>query len=160
MESTGVYWRSVSPVLEGSFQIVVGNAHHIKRGAWAEDLANMLLSTRGGGSSAMILARDHTVDARDLPQQRKLSVRGQKRLAQAGDASMSVSIAPMRLSGLAIQKARRLGDKGETRGRFASPSSPFIPTFCGFDVAGEYDRWARGGAPCDAPPPIDQSPSR
>ena len=30
MESTGVYWRPVYAVLEGHFEIVVGNAHHIK----------------------------------------------------------------------------------------------------------------------------------
>lgn len=30
MESTGVYWKPVYAVLEGSFDLVVGNAHHIK----------------------------------------------------------------------------------------------------------------------------------
>ena len=30
MESTGVYWRPVYAVLEGSFQLLVGNAQHIK----------------------------------------------------------------------------------------------------------------------------------
>src|SRR5438105_9118762 len=30
MESTGVYWKPVYAVLEGHFEIVVGNAHHIK----------------------------------------------------------------------------------------------------------------------------------
>jgi transposase len=30
MESTGVYWKPVYAVLEGCFEIVVGNAHHIK----------------------------------------------------------------------------------------------------------------------------------
>jgi transposase len=30
MESTGVYWKPVYAVLEGSFEIVVGNAHHFK----------------------------------------------------------------------------------------------------------------------------------
>ena len=30
MESTGVYWKPVYAVLEGSFELVVGNAHHIK----------------------------------------------------------------------------------------------------------------------------------
>jgi len=30
MESTGVYWMPIYEVLEGHFQIVVGNAHHIK----------------------------------------------------------------------------------------------------------------------------------
>jgi transposase len=30
MESTGVYWKPVYAVLEGGFEIVVGNAHHIK----------------------------------------------------------------------------------------------------------------------------------
>jgi len=30
MESTGVYWKPVHAVLEGGFELVVGNAHHIK----------------------------------------------------------------------------------------------------------------------------------
>ena len=30
MESTGVYWRPVYAVLEGGFQLLVGNAQHIK----------------------------------------------------------------------------------------------------------------------------------
>jgi transposase len=30
MESTGVYWKPVYAVLEGAFELVVGNAHHIK----------------------------------------------------------------------------------------------------------------------------------
>src|SRR5215813_13886859 len=30
MESTGVYWVPVFRVLEGGFELVVGNAHHIK----------------------------------------------------------------------------------------------------------------------------------
>jgi transposase len=30
MESTGVYWKPVYAVLEGDFDLVVGNAHHIK----------------------------------------------------------------------------------------------------------------------------------
>ena len=30
MESTGVYWKPVYALLEGAFEIVVGNAHHIK----------------------------------------------------------------------------------------------------------------------------------
>jgi transposase len=30
MESTGVYWKPVYAVLEGSFELVIGNAHHIK----------------------------------------------------------------------------------------------------------------------------------
>src|SRR5713101_6511782 len=48
MESTGVYWKPVHAVLEGAFQIVVGNARHIrnvpgrktdvKDGEWIADL--------------------------------------------------------------------------------------------------------------------------
>lgn len=30
MESTGVYWKPVYAVLEGAFELVVGNAHHIR----------------------------------------------------------------------------------------------------------------------------------
>ncbi|MBV8399657.1 MAG: transposase [Acetobacteraceae bacterium] len=30
MESTGVYWRPVYAVLEGAFELIVGNARHIK----------------------------------------------------------------------------------------------------------------------------------
>jgi transposase len=30
MESTGVYWKPVHAELEGHFELIVGNAHHIK----------------------------------------------------------------------------------------------------------------------------------
>ena len=30
MESTGVYWRPVYAVLEGHFEVIVGNARHIR----------------------------------------------------------------------------------------------------------------------------------
>lgn len=30
MESTGVYWKPIYAVLEGDFELIVGNAHHIK----------------------------------------------------------------------------------------------------------------------------------
>jgi len=30
MESTGVYWKPIHAVLEDSFEVIVGNAHHIK----------------------------------------------------------------------------------------------------------------------------------
>jgi transposase len=30
MESTGIYWQPVYAVLDGHFELVVGNAHHIK----------------------------------------------------------------------------------------------------------------------------------
>lgn len=30
MESTGIYWRPVRAVLEDDFEVVVGNAHHIR----------------------------------------------------------------------------------------------------------------------------------
>jgi transposase len=31
MESTGVYWRPVYTVLEGHFELIVGNARHIRK---------------------------------------------------------------------------------------------------------------------------------
>jgi transposase len=30
MEGTGVYWKSVHAILEGAFDVIVGNAYHIK----------------------------------------------------------------------------------------------------------------------------------
>jgi transposase len=30
MESTGVYWKPVYAILEADFEVIVGNAHHIK----------------------------------------------------------------------------------------------------------------------------------
>ena len=30
MESTGIYWKPVHAVLEGHFELIVANAHHIK----------------------------------------------------------------------------------------------------------------------------------
>jgi transposase len=35
MESAGVYWKPVHAVLEGHFEPVVSNAHHIKACPWA-----------------------------------------------------------------------------------------------------------------------------
>src|SRR5215208_2104387 len=32
MESTGIYWKPVYAVLEGSFELIVGNARHIRNG--------------------------------------------------------------------------------------------------------------------------------
>ena len=31
MESTGVYWKPVFNILEGNFQVILVNAHHIKQ---------------------------------------------------------------------------------------------------------------------------------
>lgn len=31
MESTGVYWKPIYAILEGAFQVVVANAHHVKK---------------------------------------------------------------------------------------------------------------------------------
>ena len=30
MESTGIYWKPVHTILEGHFELIVANAHHIK----------------------------------------------------------------------------------------------------------------------------------
>ena len=30
MESTGIYWKPVHTILEGQFELIVANAHHIK----------------------------------------------------------------------------------------------------------------------------------
>jgi transposase len=30
MESTGVYWKPVHTILEGHFELIVANAHHIR----------------------------------------------------------------------------------------------------------------------------------
>jgi transposase len=35
MESTGIYWRPVHAELEGHFEVIVGNAQHIKNVPWA-----------------------------------------------------------------------------------------------------------------------------
>jgi transposase len=37
MESTGVYWRPVYAVLEGHFELIVGNARHMRNVPWAQD---------------------------------------------------------------------------------------------------------------------------
>jgi len=37
MESTGVYWRPVYAVLEGHFELIVGNARHIRKRARTQD---------------------------------------------------------------------------------------------------------------------------
>jgi len=30
MESTGIYWKPVHSILEDDFEVIIGNAHHIK----------------------------------------------------------------------------------------------------------------------------------
>ena len=37
MESTGIYWKPVHTILEGHFELIVANAHHIKNGFGRRD---------------------------------------------------------------------------------------------------------------------------
>ena len=37
MESTGIYWKPVHTILEGHFELIVANAHHIKNVPGAQD---------------------------------------------------------------------------------------------------------------------------
>ena len=37
MESTGIYWKPVHAILEGHFELIVGNAHHIRNGFGRRD---------------------------------------------------------------------------------------------------------------------------
>jgi transposase len=48
MESTGVYWKPVYAVLEDAFEVIVGNAHHIKN----------VPGSRGSGVGRAVPARD------------------------------------------------------------------------------------------------------
>ena len=58
MESTGVYWKPVHAELEGHFELIVGNAHHIKNvpgrktdvkdSDWVSDLARHGLIANSG----------------------------------------------------------------------------------------------------------------
>ena len=59
MESTGVYWRPVYQILEGNFELLLVNAHHIKavpgRKTDVKDcqwIASLLEPTGAGGGSA------------------------------------------------------------------------------------------------------------
>jgi len=64
MESTGVYWRPVYAVLEGHFELIVGNARHIrnvpgrktdvKDAEWIADLVRHGLIAKRSGSLAAL----------------------------------------------------------------------------------------------------------
>lgn len=86
MEATGVYWKPVWHVLEGSFELILANAHHIKNvpgrksdvsdAQWIADLA------AHGLIRASFVPTVETQQMRDLMRTRKQFVREQVRHTQ------------------------------------------------------------------------------
>jgi transposase len=102
MESTGVYWRPVYAALEGHFDLIVGNAHHIKNVPgrktdvkdceWISDLA------RHGLISRSFVPPQPIRDLRDLTRyRRKLS---QVQAAERNRLIKLLETANIKLSGL------------------------------------------------------------
>jgi transposase len=102
MESTGIYWRPVHAVLEGRFELIVGNAQHMKKvpgrktdvkdSEWISELARLGLIARGFVPPRPIR------DLRDLTRYRR-------KLSQAGAAERNrlvrlLESANVKLSGL------------------------------------------------------------
>ena len=69
MESTGVYWRPVYAVLEEHFELIVGNARHIRnvpsraKGSYLKDKFHRLKARRGAMRAALAIAHKILVSA-------------------------------------------------------------------------------------------------
>jgi transposase len=127
MESTGVYWMAVYRRLEGFFELVVGNAQHIKGVPGrktdvqdAEWIANLL---QHGLITASFVPDLEQQDMRDLTRTRvslvqersRLVNRVQKVLEEAGIKLSSVLSDVMGLSGRAILDALCAGESDPVR---------------------------------------------
>ncbi len=127
MESTGVYWMAVYRRLEGFFELVVGNAQHIKGVPGrktdvqdAEWIANLL---QHGLITASFVPDLEQQDMRDLTRTRvslvqeraRLVNRVQKVLEEAGIKLASVLSDVMGLSGRAILDALCAGESDPVR---------------------------------------------
>jgi transposase len=125
MESTGIYWRPVYAELEGHFELIVGNAQHIKNVPgrktdvkdceWISDLA------RHGLIAKSFVPPRPIRDLRDLTRyRRKLS---QAQAAERNRLLKLLESANIKLSGT-VSNVRRLGpgdaeciDRGRGNGR-------------------------------------------
>ena len=102
MESTGVYWKPIHAELEGHFEIIVGNAHHIKNVPgrktdvkdcdWIADLA------RHGLIASSFVPPRAIRDLRDLTRYRRKLV--QTRAAERNRLIKLLESASIKLSGV------------------------------------------------------------
>ncbi len=135
MESTGVYWLPVYRRLEGFFELVVANAHHIKAvpgrktdvqdAEWIADLLQHgLLTASFVPSQEQQDVRDLTRTRASLVQERaRLVNRVHKVLEEAGIKLSSVLSDVMGLSGRAILDAMCAGESDPMRlARLVHPS--------------------------------------
>jgi transposase len=122
MEATGIYWKPVHAVLEDDFEVVVGNAHHIKNvpgrktdvkdSEWIADLL------RHGLIAKSFVPPKPIRELRDLLRYRRKLVesrsaernRLQKLLETANIKLASVASDVFGVSGMAMLKALVLGD--------------------------------------------------
>jgi transposase len=85
MEATGEYWKPVYEVLEGSFQITVANAQHVKnvpgRKTDPEDAAWLARLLRYGLLRASFVPGQPTRDLRDLTRMRRKTIEMRARVA-------------------------------------------------------------------------------
>ena len=100
MESTGIYWKPVYAVLEGSLELIVGNAHHIKNVPGrktdvkdAEWLAHLL---RHGLIAKSFVPPQPIRDLRDLVRYRRKLV--ESRTAERNRLSKLLETANIKLS--------------------------------------------------------------
>ena len=85
MEATGEYWKPVYEVLEGSFQITVANAQHVKnvpgRKTDREDAAWLARLLRHGLLRASFIPPQPVRDLRDLTRMRRKTIEMKARVA-------------------------------------------------------------------------------
>jgi transposase len=123
MESTGVYWKPVHAELEGHFELIIGNAHHIKNVPgrktdvkdceWISDLA------RHGLIAASFVPPRPIRDLRDLTRYRRKLVEAQaternrliKLLESAGIKLAGVASDVFGVSGRAMLRALIEGEQ-------------------------------------------------
>jgi transposase len=126
MESTGSYWRPVYTILEGQFDLVVANAHHIKNvpgrktdtkdAVWIADLlAHGLLKSSFVPPQRQRALRDLTRARSSLVAERaRLSNRIQKLLEEANIKLASVATDVLGVSGRAMLHAIARGETDAT----------------------------------------------
>jgi transposase len=123
MESTGVYWKPVYHILEGHFEVLLANAHHIKhvpgRKTDVKDAAWIAQLLQYGLLAPSFVPPPPIRELRDLTRQRTQLVREkaaavnriQKVLEGANIKLASVATDPMGVSGRAMLRAMIAGEE-------------------------------------------------
>src|SRR5829696_7489765 len=114
MESTGVYWKPVYAVLEGHFDLIVGNAHHIKnvpgRKTDVKDAEWIAQLVRHGLSTKSFVPPPAIRDLRELVRCRRTLI--ETRTAMRNRVLKLLEGANIKLSGLAMLEALAAGSTG------------------------------------------------